>query len=167
MPHSMEHWKLRDFGAAATEDFFISYNCEDKVWAEWNCGDPYQSRIHSSIQWWEFRRVSNFDYSGAAGVRIFCSCAAMALHSKTYVCFSRPMVGALVLMTYRGVRHASPEVNARIARGEPVDAAEHYLRTAPFFETASPNYSWINKIVAVGVGERRSDTVVYEVFEIL
>src|SRR5215813_2711913 len=28
--------------------------------------------------------------------------------------------GALILMTYRGVRHASPEVSARIARGEPV-----------------------------------------------
>jgi hypothetical protein len=76
--------------------------------------------------------------------------------------------GALVLMTYRGVRHASDEVNARIARGEAVDGAEYYLRTAPFFETSSPRYSWINKIVAVGVGERRAaDSVVYEVFEIL
>jgi hypothetical protein len=72
--------------------------------------------------------------------------------------------GLLLLMAYRGIRHASHEVNARIARGEPVDAAEYYLRTARLFETASPNYSWINKIVAVGVGERRSDTVVYEVF---
>lgn len=75
--------------------------------------------------------------------------------------------GALILMTYRGVRHASDEVNARIARGETVDGAEYYLRTAPFFATSSPRYSWINRIVAVGVGERRADSVVYEVFEIL
>jgi len=75
--------------------------------------------------------------------------------------------GAMVLMTYRGVRHASDEVNARIARGEPVNGAEYYLRTAPFFETSSPKYAWINKIVSVGVGERRADAVVYEVFEIL
>jgi hypothetical protein len=76
--------------------------------------------------------------------------------------------GALVLMTYRGVRHASDEVNARIARGEQVSGSDYYLRTAPFFETSSPKYSWINKIVAVGVGERRgADTVVYEVFEVL
>jgi Protein of unknown function (DUF3237) len=75
--------------------------------------------------------------------------------------------GALVLMTYRGVRHASDEVNARIARGEAVNSADYYLRTAPFFETSSPKYSWINKIVAVGVGERRADSVVYEVYEIL
>jgi uncharacterized protein DUF3237 len=75
--------------------------------------------------------------------------------------------GAMVLMTYRGVRHASDEVNARIARGEPVSGAEYYLRTVPFFETSSPKYAWINKIVSVGVGERRADAVVYEVFEIL
>ena len=75
--------------------------------------------------------------------------------------------GALVLMTYRGVRHASKEVNDRIARGEAVDGAEYYLRTAPFFETSSERYSWINRIVSVGVGERRGDGVVYEVHEIL
>lgn len=75
--------------------------------------------------------------------------------------------GELVLMTYRGVRHASDEVNARIARREQVSASDYYLRTAPFFETSSPKYSWINKIVAVGVGDRRADSVVYEVFEIL
>src|SRR5262249_34131157 len=35
--------------------------------------------------------------------------------------------GALILMTYRGVRHASPEVIARIANGQPVDRSEYYL----------------------------------------
>jgi hypothetical protein len=75
--------------------------------------------------------------------------------------------GELVLMTYRGVRHASPEVNLRIARGEQVSGSDYYLRTSPFFETSSARYSWINKIVSVGVGERRGDSVVYEVFEIL
>lgn len=74
---------------------------------------------------------------------------------------------ALVLMTYRGVRHASAEVNARLARGEPVGGEEYYLRTVPFFETSAAKYSWLNRIVAIGVGERRAQRVVYEVFEIL
>jgi hypothetical protein len=74
---------------------------------------------------------------------------------------------ALVLMIYRGVRHASDEVNVRIARGEPVGGEEYYLRTAPFFETSAPKYSWINRIVSIGIGERRAESVVYEVFEIL
>jgi len=75
--------------------------------------------------------------------------------------------GALILMTYRGVRYASPEVTARIARGEPVPPSDYYLRTAPFFETSSPRYTWLNKIVSVGIGERQHDGVTYDIFEIL
>lgn len=75
--------------------------------------------------------------------------------------------GALILMTYRGVRHASPEVSARIARGERVGPSEYYLRTTPVFETSSPKYAWLNKIVSVGIGERQPDGVTYDVFEIL
>jgi hypothetical protein len=74
---------------------------------------------------------------------------------------------SLILMTYRGVRHASAGADDRIARGEQVEASEYYLRTAPFFETSSPKYAWLNKIVSVGVGERRPDGVTYEIFEIL
>jgi len=75
--------------------------------------------------------------------------------------------GALILITYRGIRHASPEVSARIARGERVTPSDYYLRTAPFFETSAPKYAWLNKIVSVAIGERQSDGVTYEVFEIL
>jgi len=75
--------------------------------------------------------------------------------------------GALILMTYRGVRHASQEVNERIARGERVAGSDYYLRTAPFFETSSAKYAWLNKIVSVAIGERQPDGVTYEVFEIL
>src|SRR5712675_2441984 len=75
--------------------------------------------------------------------------------------------GAIILMTYRGVRHGSPDVNARMARGETVAPSEYYLRTAPFFETAAPKYAWLNKIVSVGIGERLSGGVLYQVFEIL
>jgi hypothetical protein len=75
--------------------------------------------------------------------------------------------GALILMTYRGVRHASTEVNAQIARGERVAPSDYYLRTAPFFETSAPKYAWLNQIVSIGMGERQPDGVTYEVFEIL
>jgi hypothetical protein len=75
--------------------------------------------------------------------------------------------GALIVMTYRGVRHASHEIDARIARGEQVGPSDYYLRTAPFFETSSSKYSWLNKLVSVGIGERQKDGVTYEVFEIL
>lgn len=75
---------------------------------------------------------------------------------------------ALIFMTYRGVRRpASDEVNARLARGEPVERADYYLRIAPFFETAAPQHAWINQIVSVGMGERVGPNVAYDLFEIL
>jgi Protein of unknown function (DUF3237) len=75
--------------------------------------------------------------------------------------------GVLIFMSYRGVRLVSPEVSARIARGERVDASEYYQRIAPFFETASERYGWLNRIVSVGVGERTPGGVSYRVFEVL
>jgi len=75
--------------------------------------------------------------------------------------------GALILMTYRGVRHASAEVSARIARGEEVPSTDYYLRTAPSFETSSAKYAWLNKTVSVGIGERQPSGVSYDIFEIL
>jgi hypothetical protein len=74
---------------------------------------------------------------------------------------------ALIYMSYRGVRHGSPEIDQRLARGEPVDPASYYFRTAPFFESGAAKYAWLNNIVAVGVGERLPNGVRYEVFEIL
>jgi len=75
--------------------------------------------------------------------------------------------GALILMTYRGVRHASADINARVARGEAVERTDYYLRTTPIFETAAPEHAWLNNIVTVAIGERRPNGVRYEVFEIL
>jgi len=75
--------------------------------------------------------------------------------------------GALILMSYRGVRHGSSEVAARLARGEDVPATEYYLRTAPFYETSAPRYAWLNTIVSVGVGRRIPGGVIYDVYEIL
>jgi hypothetical protein len=74
---------------------------------------------------------------------------------------------ALIYMYYTGVRHGSPEVMQRIADGETVDPSEYYLRNAPFFETASPKYDWLNRIVSVGVGRRMPNHAAYDVFEIL
>jgi hypothetical protein len=74
---------------------------------------------------------------------------------------------ALIGMTYRGIRHGPAEVLARLANAEEVDAGSYYFRTNPLFETASPRYDWINRIVAVGVGHRRPDGPIYSIFEVL
>ncbi len=75
--------------------------------------------------------------------------------------------GALIGMTYQGMRHGPPAVMARIARGEAVSPAEYYLRALPIFETASEKYGWLNRIVTVAVGHRLASGPIYNVFEIL
>ena len=73
----------------------------------------------------------------------------------------------LIYMSYRGVSSITPEIIQRITRGEPVDPIEYYFRTTPVFETAAEKYSWLNRIVAVGVGQRLPSAVSYTVYEIL
>src|SRR5216684_2450456 len=59
--------------------------------------------------------------------------------------------GALIHMTFAGVR----------------DDANHYFRTLPRFETAAPKYSFLNRLLAVGVGDGRREGPVHTVEEIL
>ena len=74
--------------------------------------------------------------------------------------------GDLVFVTNRAVRTASPEVMAKIVRGEPVDPAPVYFRCSPSFETASPALSWISERLFVGSGARHPDKVVMRFFEV-
>ena len=59
--------------------------------------------------------------------------------------------GALIHMTFTGVR----------------DDANHYFRTLPLFETASPAYAFLNRLLAVGIGEIGPDGPVHTIEEIL
>ena len=75
--------------------------------------------------------------------------------------------GALIGMTYRGLRHGPSDVLARLDRGEAVDPSEYYFRTACLFETAAEPYAWLNGVIAIGVGHRFPGGPVYSVFEVL
>jgi Protein of unknown function (DUF3237) len=74
---------------------------------------------------------------------------------------------ALISMTYRGIRQGASDVIARVEKAEPVDPGEYYFRIAPLFETASPQYAWLNNVVAIGIGHRRADGPLYSIFEVL
>ena len=74
---------------------------------------------------------------------------------------------ALIGMTYRGIRHGAPDVIARLERGETVDPGDYYFRVAPLFETAAPQYAWLNDVVAIGIGHRRADGAVYGIHAVL
>ena len=59
--------------------------------------------------------------------------------------------GALIHMTFTGVR----------------DDANHYIRTLPRFETAAPKYAFLNRLLAVGIGQIGSEGPVHAIEEIL
>jgi len=59
--------------------------------------------------------------------------------------------GALIHMTFTGVR----------------DDGNHYIRTLPRFETAAPKYAFLNRLLAVGIGEIRAEGPVHAIEEIL
>ena len=75
--------------------------------------------------------------------------------------------GALIGMTYLGMRHGPKEVMERLGRGENVSPSEYYMRVTPCFETSSEKYGWLNRIVSVGYGHRMAGGAIYQVFEIL
>ena len=75
--------------------------------------------------------------------------------------------GALIGMTYRGIRQGPPDIIMRLERGEPVDPDGYYFRINPMFETASGKHAWLNDILAIGIGHRLADGPVYNLFEVL
>jgi hypothetical protein len=75
--------------------------------------------------------------------------------------------GALIVMTYHVLRHGSPEQIQALDRGETVDPASYYFRLSGLFETSAPKYDWLNRVIAIGVGDRHPDGPVYSIFELL
>jgi uncharacterized protein DUF3237 len=59
--------------------------------------------------------------------------------------------GALIHLTFTGVR----------------DDENHYFRTLPRFETAAPQYAFLNRLLAVGIGEIGAEGPVHVIEEIL
>lgn len=79
----------------------------------------------------------------------------------------RTQDAALISMTYRGLRYGPADVLAKLDQGQDVDPAEYYFRTNPLFETAAPQYDWLNHVLAVGIGYRGPKGVIYSLFEVL
>src|SRR5436190_3021630 len=69
--------------------------------------------------------------------------------------------GALIHMTSFGVRHGPPEALAALSRGEAVDPSTYYFRTAPRFEASSTQYAFLNTVIAISAGCRRTSGPIY------
>jgi hypothetical protein len=74
--------------------------------------------------------------------------------------------GARILVSSDGLRHGSPDVMERLARGDSVDPALYYFRTVMRFETADPSADWLNRILALARGQREARAVRLDVYEV-
>jgi muconolactone delta-isomerase len=72
--------------------------------------------------------------------------------------------GDLLDVRSRSIRHGSPEVLARLGRGEDVDPNEYTFRTSTEIETAAPDLDWLNKGVFISVAGRQAAGVIYETY---
>jgi hypothetical protein len=75
--------------------------------------------------------------------------------------------GALIHLTFQGLRHDGPQAKAAVDRGALPDPTSYYFRTLPRFETADPRYLFLNRLLAVGRGEIRAGGPVHLIDEIL
>jgi hypothetical protein len=74
--------------------------------------------------------------------------------------------GDVIYVQNHAIRTASPEVMARLIKGEVVSPESVYFRCTPRFETASPALSWISERLFIGTGARHPDRVVMRFFEV-
>lgn len=108
-------------------------------------------------------RLSGRVLPGGADWQIVCSDGLAQLEARYTI---ETEDGALVYVRNVGLRHGPPEVLARLAAGEAVDARLYYMRTTPTFETGAERYRWLNRIVCVATGVRRKDAVELDVYEV-
>ena len=74
--------------------------------------------------------------------------------------------GHVVFMHYSGIRTGKAPVLARLNAGEAVDPSEYYFRTAVRFETGAAPLAWLNRILAIGIGQRPPSGPTYDVYAV-
>ena len=68
--------------------------------------------------------------------------------------------GQIIYVQNAGIRHAAPDILAKLAAGEVVDPNLVYFRTVPVFETSAPELQWLTRSIFVGSGERHPTHVI-------
>jgi len=101
---------------------------------------------------------------GGTDMQIMAADGALDIHAR-YTLESD--AGALIQVDSRGIRHAAPDVLARLAKGENVDPTLYYFRTVMRFETAHPSAGWLNRILALARGAREKNAVRLDIYEVL
>jgi len=72
----------------------------------------------------------------------------------------------IIYIQNAGLRHAAPDITAKLLAGQDVDPSVVYFRTVPKFETAAPDLQWLTRSIFIGTGERHPEEVVIHVWRV-
>lgn len=74
--------------------------------------------------------------------------------------------GAAIYLTYQGRFLDAAKVMRDLAEGKALEPGSYSLVTVASFEAGDERYSWLNDVIAVGVGEQSGFNPVYRIYEI-
>ncbi len=78
----------------------------------------------------------------------------------------RTFDGAVIEIINFGFRHGPKDVLERLIHGKEVQTDEYYMRTIARLETGNPKYDWVNRMVFVGTGQRRKNSVEISLYSV-
>ena len=82
-------------------------------------------------------------------------------------CVLRTDDNQLLYFRLRGLNEMTAEVAIKAISGQSIDSSKYYFRVTMVIETGSPKYAWLNRIVAVGVGNLMPAGVEYKIYMVL
>jgi Protein of unknown function (DUF3237) len=82
-------------------------------------------------------------------------------------CVLRTDDNHLIYCRLRGINDMTAEVAIKAITGQSVDSSKYYFRVSVAIETGSQKYAWLNRIVAVGVGNLTPAGVEYQIYTVL
>jgi hypothetical protein len=82
-------------------------------------------------------------------------------------CVLRTDDNHLIYCSLRGINEMSSEVAIKAITGQYIDSSKYYFRVTAVIETGSEKYTWLNRIIAVGVGKLIPTGVEYEIYTVL
>ena len=74
--------------------------------------------------------------------------------------------GAIIEVVNYGYRHGPDQIIEAIARGEEVAPDSYYMRTQARLETGDSRYEWVNKTLFIGVGARKKQAVLLQLYAV-
>jgi hypothetical protein len=75
--------------------------------------------------------------------------------------------GTHIVINNRGLRHAPPDVLAKMNAFEPVDPASYYFRINPTFDVPAGPHDWLGRTIIVGGADRHRTHSIFSYYALV